>query len=140
MKLHARLDQPMVLDVEPADASLLSTIPAAGFAVAGARPRRRRRRLLLLLLLLAGGAGAAVLQRRRSSAGSAGSAGSEASGERYQPQPDELIDSSAAASVLQQPEDTIATLVTDGVLTPIETPSGPRFRAAEVQALRLAGG
>ncbi len=56
-----------------------------------------------------------------------------------QPTNDETIDAPAAAEILGVPEDRIQVMVDDGLLTPVEGSDG-RFRAAEVEAVRLQGG
>jgi hypothetical protein len=118
-----RLERPQVGSVPPASfgqrtAGLLSGHPARW----------------LLLLVLAGAVTILVIRRRRNTAASQRPATSP------DPEPWELIDTADAAALLGQPQEQIDVLVSDGLLTPVQQQGRRCFRAAEVRALRMAGG
>jgi hypothetical protein len=53
---------------------------------------------------------------------------------------DELLDVEDAAAVLEVPPEQVLAMADQGLLTPEEGSSGPRFRRDELLAVRLQGG
>lgn len=53
---------------------------------------------------------------------------------------DELLDVEAASGVLQVPVEQVLAMADQGLITPEEGSSGPRFRRAELLAARELGG
>ncbi|WP_208027196.1 hypothetical protein [Rhabdothermincola sediminis] len=52
---------------------------------------------------------------------------------------DELIDLREAATILEVTPDRVDVMVDQGMLEPVASRRGPRFRRTEVEAVRLAG-